>query len=61
LSITSVVSHIKNDYENAVKTAQFNGNNYANGAKAKEALIRSQRIINYVHDSIKEEVCKGKC
>ena len=42
-------------FETSVKTASFNGKKYANGNQAKEALIRSQSIINIVHESVKQD------
>jgi len=35
-----ILSKIKLDYETAITTAIFDGKKYANGNKAKEALIR---------------------
>jgi len=55
MNINQILLRIKNEFDTAITTAQFNGNTYANGNKAKEALIRSQRIINYIHEFIKEE------
>jgi hypothetical protein len=55
VSIHQILKNIKSDFDTAITTAQFNDNEYANGNKAKEALIRSQRIINYIHEFIKSE------
>lgn len=55
MRIQQILNNIKQDFDNAIKTAQFNGNVYSNGNKAKEALIRSQRIINYIHEFVKTE------
>lgn len=55
VSIHKILKHIKSDFDTAITTSRFNGNKYANGNKAKEALIRSQRIINYIHEFIKSE------
>lgn len=55
MGIQQILKGIKTDFDNAITTARFNGNSYANGNKAKEALIRSQRIINYIHEFIKKE------
>src|SRR4030042_2621456 len=55
MRIQQVLRKIKKDFYTAIKTARFNGKKYANGSKAKEALIRSQKIINYIHDFIKNE------
>ena len=53
MNIDQVLLRIKKDFDNAITTARFNGNTYANGNKAKEALIRSQRIINLIHEYVK--------
>ena len=45
MNIDQILLQIKTDFNRAIKTAKFNGKNYANGNKAKEALIRSQKII----------------
>lgn len=55
MNIYDVLRQIKTDFDRAILSAQFNGNSYANGNKAKEALIRSQRIINYIHEYVKNE------
>jgi len=55
MSIQRVLKKIKTDFDTAITTAQFNGKSYANGSKAKTALICSQRIINYIHEFIKNE------
>ena len=51
----NVLKQIKAEFESAITTSRFNGNRYASGSKAKEALIRSQKIINYIHEFIKTE------
>jgi hypothetical protein len=55
MDINQILKKIKSDFDEAITTARFNGKTYANGNKAKEALIRSQRIINYIHEFIKSE------
>jgi hypothetical protein len=55
MNILQILKNIKVDYDTAITTARFNGNRYADGHKAKEALIRSQRIINLIHEFIKKE------
>src|ERR1035437_1516591 len=47
------VSEFKNAMEAAVMTATYNGNRYENGQKAKEALIRSQSLIQRIHEVVK--------
>jgi len=55
VSIHKILKNIKSDFDTAITTARFNGKKYANGNKAKGALICSQRIINYIHEFIKSE------
>src|SRR3990167_9758392 len=55
MDIHQILLQIKNDYDRAITTARFNGNTYANGNKAKEALIRSQKIINLIHEFVKND------
>jgi len=58
--IISTLNKIKLDYENAIKTATFSGKKYSDGNEAKEALIRSQKLICYIHNFIKEEAIYNK-
>lgn len=58
MDINEALKRIKVDLERAITTAIFNGNPYLNGNKAKKALIRSQRLINYIHDIVKAEFIK---
>lgn len=51
-----ILLKIKKEFEAAITTATFNGTQYSNWQKAKEALIRSQKIINYIHDYAKHEL-----
>jgi len=55
MNIHQILLQIKTDFDRAIKTAKFNGKHYANGNKAKEALIRSQKIINLIHEFVKNE------
>ncbi len=55
MNINQILIRIKSEFDTAITTARFNGRRYANGNKAKEALIRSQRIINHIHEFIKNE------
>jgi len=48
MHIRQILRKIKTDFDKAITTACFDGNSYANGNKAKEALIRSQRILSGV-------------
>lgn len=55
MEIEQVVRRIKTEFEQAVTTGMFDGRTYPNGSKSKEALIRSQRLIKYLHEFIKTE------
>ena len=55
MDIHQILLQIKTDFDRAITTAHFNGNTYANGNKAKEALIRSQKIINLIHEFVKND------
>jgi len=59
MALNKILKRIKKEFETAIKTSKFNGNIYDNGNKAKEALIRSQKIINYLHDFVKEDFIKN--
>jgi hypothetical protein len=50
------LSEIKVDIERAICTASFNSRTYDNGQKAKEALIRSSRLILKIHEVTKESL-----
>lgn len=56
MNIVNVLANIKSDFESAVTSATFNGRSYPDGLSAKEALIRSQRIINLLHEFVKHEL-----
>jgi len=60
MDVSKTLSIIKRDYEETIKTTEFNGKRYSNGLRAKEALIRSQKIINYLHELVKVELIKQK-
>jgi len=47
------VSEFKKDIERAISTGSCLGRTYPNGQKAKEALIRSQRLIMKIHEVMK--------
>ena len=51
--LQTAVSEMKNDLENAIVTASYSGQVYANGQDAKEALIRSQNLILKIHEVVK--------
>lgn len=52
----NVMVQIKNMLEHSITTGTFNGAVYLNGQKAKESLIRSQKLINLVHEKVKQEL-----
>ncbi|MBS4207068.1 hypothetical protein [Bacillus sp. FJAT-50079] len=67
LDINSTLINMKNDLETSIKTATVKGSPvnskgqpYGNGQKAKEALIRSQGLINHLHELVKSELIKEK-
>tara|TARA_B100000161_G_scaffold239730_1_gene191362 strand:+ start:115 stop:981 length:867 start_codon:yes stop_codon:yes gene_type:complete len=37
----------------SIRSASYGGKTYTDGQKAKEALIRSQSLINYIHEAVK--------
>jgi len=51
--LQNALSQFKNQYEHAVKTATLDGKTYGNGEQAKQAVIRSQRLIMHVHEAAK--------
>jgi len=58
MDIESVLKHIKSEYESTIKSASFDGNPRTDGHEAKEALIKSQRLIKYLHECVKSEFIK---
>lgn len=56
----NVIFNMKLMLEKVITTASFQGRNYQNGQKAKEGLIRSQKLINLLHEGVKEAlISKG--
>ena len=55
-NLKEALAEIKADMEAAITTASFNGRPYDNGQKAKEALIRSSRLILKIHEVTKESL-----
>ncbi len=51
--LQEAISEIKRDMEAAIRTATCLGRKYTNGQRAKEALIRSQRLIMKIHEVTK--------
>ena len=58
-SINRVLLRIKTEFENAILSATLDSKTYQNGNLAKQALIRSQRLIGYIHEDIKNELVKN--
>lgn len=52
---TKILIRIKTEFENCITTKIFDKKTYDNGNKAKEAFIRSQKLICYLHDYIKKQ------
>lgn len=52
-ALQNAVNEMKAEVENAIRTATYNGNQYADGQEAKEALIRSQTLILRIHEVVK--------
>lgn len=54
--LQDAVDEMKANLEQAVVRARFGAKKYRNGQVAKEALIRSQRLILGVHEAVKRSV-----
>lgn len=54
--LSMALAQMKRELERAISSASFNGKRYDNGQKAKEALIRSSRLINQIHEVVKEDL-----
>lgn len=53
MNIHNILTTLKSEIDKAILTSQVNGKEFANGNDAKQALIRSKRLINLIHDVIK--------
>lgn len=56
--LQQAINGMKQALEEAIETASFNGNDYDNGQRAKEALIRSQRLILPIHEVVKRSLAE---
>jgi len=56
--LQAAIDGMKHALEEAIRTATFNGRKYANGQRAKEALIRSQRLILPIHEVVKQSLAE---
>ena len=52
------INGMKQALEEAIETATFNGKHYDDGQAAKEALIRSQRLILPIHEVVKRSLAE---
>lgn len=59
MTIDQCAQMMKDSIETAITTAMFDGKKYENGEKAKEALIRSQKLINFLHEGVKTSLVKN--
>lgn len=50
------VTSFQKELFEAIKSATYRGSVYDNGLKAKEALIRSQTLINKIHEPVKQSL-----
>lgn len=57
--LQSCVNNIKSMIEDAIRSATFEGRRYESGLKAKEALIRSQKLINLLHEEVKSSLVEA--
>jgi len=51
--LTNALEQIKNKLETAITTATFNNQKKANGLEAKTSLIRSEQLIQEIHEVVK--------
>ena len=56
--LQNALDEIKAELEEAIKSRRFQKQRYENGQKAKEALIRSQRLIMKIHEVVKVSLSK---
>jgi hypothetical protein len=56
--LQQAINGMKQALEAAITTATFNGENYDDGQEAKEALIRSQRLIWPIHEVVKQSLAE---
>jgi hypothetical protein len=54
--LRQAIGEIKTDIERAITSASFNGGSCGDGQKAKEALIRSSRLIMKIHEVTKQSL-----
>lgn len=54
--LKDALSVMKRELEASITSAEYNGRSYENGQRAKEALIRSQSLIQNLHEVVKVSV-----
>ena len=54
--LASAISEIKNSMHHAITTASYNGKHYNSGLEAKTALIRSENLIQRIHEVTKRSL-----
>lgn len=59
MTIEECLLRIKQDIEECITTAEFNGEKKENGLEAKKALICSSGLINHLHEYIKKEFVRN--
>lgn len=55
-SLSKAVAQFKTVLEKTIRSSTFNGEKKANGQIAKESLIRSSRLINLLHETVKTSI-----
>lgn len=56
LNLANALKHMKKEIETTITSSRYNGKKKRNGQEAKIALIRSQKLINIIHEYIKEQL-----
>lgn len=56
MDIENCLNIIKKEIEMCISTGENEGRIFDNGSLAKESLIRSSRLIGYLHECVKEEL-----
>jgi len=56
MNINECMKIIKREIESCISSSSNMGKTYENGSKAKESLIRSSRLIEYLHECVKYEL-----
>ncbi len=59
MNLNNCVAIIKKEIEQCISSGENMGNSFANGSLAKESLIRSSRLIGYLHECVKYELIKN--